>query len=30
MRTEFSFTIYGREEDIDAIRKLLRHADELK
>lgn len=29
MRTEFSFTIYGREEDIDAIRKLLRHIEYL-
>lgn len=27
--TEFSFTIYGREEDIDAIRKLLRHIEYL-
>ena len=29
MRTEFSFTIYGREEDIDAIQKLLRHIEYL-
>lgn len=29
MRTEFSFTIYGREEDVDAIRKLLRHIEYL-
>ena len=29
MRTEFSFTIYGREEDIDTIRKLLRHIEYL-
>ena len=29
MRTEFSFTIYGREEDVDTIRKLLRHIEYL-
>ena len=29
MRTEFSFTIYGREEDINTIRKLLRHIEYL-
>ena len=29
MRTEFSFTIYGREEDVDTIRKLLRHVEYL-
>ena len=29
MRTEFSFTIYGREEDVDAIQKLLRHIEYL-
>ena len=29
MRTEFSFTIYGREEDIDTVRRLLRHIEYL-
>ena len=29
MRTEMSFTIYGREEDIETIRQLLRHIEYL-
>ena len=29
MRTEMSFTVYGREEDVETIRQLLRHIEYL-
>ena len=29
MRTEMSFTVIGREEDVETIRKLLRHIEYL-